>query len=65
MSELISLLLAFGCGCFVGFIACAAFAVGRRDDDQDDDFDGGFRASNTPPARTRIWSEHITTKDKP
>lgn len=64
MNEVISLLVAFGCGCFVGFIACAAFAVGARADEPDD-FDGGYRASNEPPARTRIWSEHITTKDKP
>lgn len=63
MNEVISLFVAFGCGVFCGFIACAAFAVGARADEPDD-FDG-YRASNEPPARTRIWSEHVTTKDKP
>lgn len=63
MNELVSLLVAFGCGVFVGFILCAAFIVGSRAD-QEDEFDGGYKASNEPPARTRIWSEHITTKDK-
>lgn len=61
MNEVVSLLLAFGCGVFVGFIACAAFAVGARADDEQD-FDGGWRASNEPPARTRIWSESVKSE---
>lgn len=60
MNELVSLFLAFGCGVFCGFIGCAAFAVGARADEPDD-FDGGYRASNEPPVRTKIWSDHIKT----
>lgn len=63
MNEVVSLLVAFACGAFTGFIACAAFAVGARADEPEE-FDGGYRASNEPPARTRIWSDHIKSEGR-
>lgn len=64
MNEVISLLVAFGCGTFVGFIACAAFAVGARADEPED-FDGGFSSNYPPRVHTKILSTDVTTKDKP
>lgn len=29
----------------------------------DDEFDGGFSADNPPPARTRIWSPHVISRE--
>lgn len=58
MSEVLLAFLAFGCGAFVGFVAAAIFAVGSRADEVEE-FDGGFRASNPPPARTVIWGGRV------
>lgn len=63
MNEVVSLLLAFGCGVFVGFIACAAFAVGARADEPEE-FDGGWRTSNEPRVMTRIWSSDVINKEE-
>lgn len=56
MRDLVALFLAFACGGFVGFIAAAFFAVGKR---ADDEFDGGFKANYAEPVRTKIWADHI------
>lgn len=59
MTELIFAVLVFGCGVWCGAIG-AAFVILRRDSEED--FDGGFSSTNPPPARTRIWSDHIETR---
>ena len=63
MLELFRLALAFACGGFVGFIAAAFFAVGKRAD-APDEFDGGFSATNPPPVRTVIWHPSVKGKDQ-
>lgn len=58
MKEIIIAMLALGCGVWIGAIA-AAFVILRKS--AAEDFDGGFR-HETPPARTRIWSDHVETR---
>lgn len=57
MSDFLLQCLVFLCGGFLGFIAAVFFSASRAD--EPDEFDGGFRASNAPPARTVIWGGRV------
>lgn len=62
MGDVLLVFLVFACGCFVGFIIAAFFAVGRSADEPEE-FDGGFWASNLPPVKTRIWHQSVEERD--
>lgn len=62
MGDFIFSVLIFASGGCVGFILAAFFIVGRREDEPDE-FDGGYRASNEPPARTVIWGGRVEERE--
>lgn len=56
MTEFLFGVLIFASGMFCGVIVAAFFIVGARSEDE---FDGGWQASNSPPVRTKIWHGSI------
>lgn len=64
MTELVFAAMVFFCGFFVGLIVSMVRDVMRAEPHAvDGDFDGGFGANYSPPARTRIWSDHVKSGD--
>ena len=61
MKDLLLLFLAFACGGFVGAIVAGFFSAASSGEEVDE-FDGGYELSNTPPARTRIWSDAVNSE---
>lgn len=64
MHGLLIAALAFLCGSFVGFFAAALSMFASRTTEADDDFDGGFRISNAPAVKTKIWSDSVKAGSK-
>lgn len=63
MTDFLLGVLIFSSGGALGVILAAFFIVGRAADEPEEPFDGGFRANNAPPARTRIWHGSVEGRE--